>query len=113
MALQAVLEAVADPHRRRILELVRSEELPAGVIAEHFDISRPAVSQHLRVLKAAGLVSDRRTGTFRYYRARPEGLRELQRYLDQYWSESLSRLKATVEAEERRRSTDGRPRGRA
>jgi DNA-binding transcriptional ArsR family regulator len=104
MALQAVLEAVTDPHRRRILELVRIEELPAGVIAEHFEISRPAVSQHLGVLKAAGLVSDRRTGTFRYYRARPEGLRELRGYLDQFWSESLSRLKSSVEAEERRRS---------
>jgi len=106
--VQAVLDAVADPHRRRILELVRSEEMPAGTIAQHFTISRPAVSQHLRVLKAAGLVTDRRIGTFRYYRARPEGLAELRDYLDRFWESSLFRLKQAVEADEHEKETRGR-----
>jgi DNA-binding transcriptional ArsR family regulator len=100
MSVQSVLEAVVDPHRRRILELVADDELAAGAIAEHFAISRPAVSQHLRVLKEAGLLADRRVGTFRYYRARPEGLDELRRYLDRFWGESLGRLKRAVEREQ-------------
>ena len=72
--MEAALKAIAAPHRRQILSLVRDGELSAGEIAAHFDVTRPAVSQHLTVLKEAGLVNERRNGTRRLYRARPEGL---------------------------------------
>jgi len=87
--VDAVLQALAEPRRRRILELVRERELPAGAIAARFDVSRPAISQHLRVLKEAGLVSERRNGTRRLYRARPEGLAELRAFLQGYWDDRL------------------------
>ena len=69
--MEAALKAIAEPRRRQILTLVRDEELSAGEIAAQFDVSRPAVSQHLAVLKEAGLVDERRNGTRRMYRARP------------------------------------------
>src|SRR5690242_9350004 len=75
--------------RLLILELVRERELPAGAIASHFEVSRPAISQHLGVLKEAGLVDERRNGTQRLYRARPEGLGELKAFLDAFWGERL------------------------
>src|SRR5213083_1751946 len=77
--MEAALKAIAAPRRRQILTLVRSDELSAGEIAAHFDVTRPAVSQHLRVLKDAHLLVERREGTRRLYRARPEGLAELRR----------------------------------
>ena len=89
--------AVADPIRRRVLELVRDDELPAGTIAEQFPVSRPAVSRHLRVLREAGLVDERRVGRLRLYRANPEPLAELSRWLDDYWAGRLSALKAVAE----------------
>jgi DNA-binding transcriptional ArsR family regulator len=89
--------AVADPIRRRVLELVRDDELPAGVIAQQFDVSRPAVSRHLRVLRETGLVEERRAGRLRLYRANPEPLAELRRWLDDYWAGRLSALKAVAE----------------
>lgn len=98
--MQSVVAAVAEPRRRAILELVRDRELAAGEIAAHFDVTRPAVSQHLSVLKAAGLVSERRDGTRRHYRARPEGLDELRSYLDEFWGDRFSRLKAAAEADQ-------------
>jgi DNA-binding transcriptional ArsR family regulator len=97
--VQAALEAIAEPRRRAILKLVRDEELPAGEIASQFDVTRPAVSQHLRVLREAGLVSERRDGTRRLYRARPEALAELRSFLDEFWETRLQRLKAKVELE--------------
>ena len=99
--MQAVVHALAEPRRREILELVRNRELAAGEIARHFDVTRPAVSQHLSVLKEAGLVSERREGTRRHYRARPEALDELRSYLDQFWSDGLGRLKVAAEAEQK------------
>jgi len=99
--VDAALKAIAEPNRRRILRLVRDEELSAGEIASHFDISWPAVSQHLGVLKEAGLVDERRNGVRRLYRARPEGLTELQAFLDQFWSDRLTALKREAEREER------------
>ncbi len=99
--MQAALEAIAEPRRRAILKLVRDEELPAGTIASQFEVTRPAVSQHLRVLREAGLVSERRDGTRRLYRARPEGLAELRGFLDEFWDTKLQRLKAEVELDER------------
>jgi DNA-binding transcriptional ArsR family regulator len=96
-----VLRALAEPQRRRILQLVRDGEQPAGAIAEHFDITHQAVSQHLRVLKDAGLLAERREGTRRLYALRPEALTTLQAFLDDLWPASLSQLKGTVEADKR------------
>jgi DNA-binding transcriptional ArsR family regulator len=80
--VEAAIRAIAERHRREIVRLVRDEELTAGQIAAHFDVSRPAVSQHLRILKDTGLVTERRQGTRRYYRARMEGLAELRAFLE-------------------------------
>ena len=101
--MEAALKAIAAPRRRQILTLVRDEELSAGEIASHFDVTRPAVSQHLNVLKEAGLVSERRNGTRRLYRARPEGLAELKAFLEDYWDVRLDTLKREVEKEERKK----------
>jgi DNA-binding transcriptional ArsR family regulator len=101
--MEAALRAIAEPRRRTILRLVGSEELSAGEIASHFEVSRPAISQHLTVLKGAGLLSERREGTRRLYLARPEGLAELRDFLDEFWVEGLERLKAAAEQEERDR----------
>src|SRR5256712_13945641 len=99
--MEAALKAIAAPRRRRILSLVRDGELSAGEIAAHFDVTRPAVSQHLNVLKEAGLVSERRNGTKRLYRARPEGLAQLKAYLEEFWDERLEALKSEAGREER------------
>ena len=101
--MEAALKAIAAPTRRRILALVRDDELSAGEIAEHFDITRPGVSQHLNVLKEAGLVSERRNGTRRLYRARPEGLAELKDFLEEFWDVRLEALKREAEKEERKK----------
>jgi len=94
--------ALGEPRRREILRLVSSRELSVGEIARRFDVTRPAISQHLRVLKEAGLVTERRDGTKRLYRSRPETIAQL-------WSESLRTLKAAAEREEQqRRSKHGR-----
>ena len=98
--MEAALRAIAEPHRRQILRLVWDAELSAGEIASHFDVTRPAVSQHLNVLKEAGLVSERRNGTWRFYRARPEGLAELKAFLDEFWGDRLEALKREAEREE-------------
>ena len=102
--MEAVVRALAEPHRREILRLVSDRELPAGRIASHFDVSGPAVSQHLRVLKEAGLVTERREGTRRLYRARPEGLVELRAFLESFWDDRLAVLKLEAEKEERKRA---------
>jgi DNA-binding transcriptional ArsR family regulator len=99
--VEAALKAIAAPRRREILSLVRVQELSAGEIAAHFDVSRPAVSQHLTVLKEAGLVSERRNGTRRLYRARPEGLAEVRSFLEEFWDARLEALKREVEREEK------------
>jgi DNA-binding transcriptional ArsR family regulator len=98
--VEAALKAIAAPRRRQILTLVRDGELSAGEIAGHFDVTRPAVSQHLNVLKEAGLVTERRNGTRRLYRARPEGLAQLKAFLEEFWDERLDALKAEAEREE-------------
>jgi DNA-binding transcriptional ArsR family regulator len=89
--------AIADPIRRRVLELVRDRELPAGELAAQFDVSRPAVSRHLRVLREAGLVHERREGRLRLYRADPEPLAELRDWLVRYWDDRLAALKDLAE----------------
>ncbi len=93
------LRAIAEPRRRAILELVASQELAAGEIAAHFDVTRTAISQHLAVLKKAGLIAERREGTRRHYRARPEGLDGLRQLLEQMWASSLDVARRLVEAE--------------
>ena len=98
--MEAALKAIAEPRRRAILSLVRDGELSAGEIASHFEVTRPAVSQHLNVLKEAGLVSERRNGTRRLYRARPEGLSELRDFLEGFWDARLEALKREAEKEE-------------
>ncbi len=102
--MDAALHAIAEPRRREILRLIRDEALTAGAIAGHFDVSRPAISQHLGVLRDAGLVVERREGTRRWYRARPDGTRELRAWLETFWDDGLDRLAAAAEQEER----DGR-----
>ena len=98
------MRALAEPHRREILRLVADRELPAGRIASHFDVTGPAVSQHLKVLREAGLVTERREGTRRLYRARPEGLVELRAYLESFWDDRLAVLKLEAEKEGRKRA---------
>jgi len=105
--MEAAIRAIAEPRRRQILRLVWDAEMSAGEIASHFEVTRPAISQHLRVLKEAGLVDERRDGTRRIYRARPEGLAELREFLEAFWGESLSALKREAEAEERRGADAG------
>ena len=85
--VEAAIRAIAERHRREIVRLVRDRELTAGQIASHFEVSRPAVSQHLRILKDSGLVTERRQGTRRYYRARVEGLAELRAFLEVFLGE--------------------------
>jgi DNA-binding transcriptional ArsR family regulator len=104
--MEAALRALAEPRRRQILRLVRDGELAAGEIAAHFDVTRPAVSQHLTVLKEAGLVDERRNGTRRLYRARPEGLAEVKAFLDEFWDERLATLKSEAEREEKEKRGD-------
>src|SRR5437870_4165444 len=101
--MEAALKAIAAPARRRILTLVRDDELTAGEIASHFDVTRPAISQHLNVLKEAGLVNERRNGTRRLYRARPEGLEELKDFLEEFWDVQLETLKREAEKEEQKK----------
>ena len=101
--MEDIARAIAQPRRREILRLVRDRELAAGEIAAHFDVTRPAVSQHLSVLREAGLVTERREGTRRLYRARPEGLQELREFLDGFWGFGLQRLRRAAEDEQRQR----------
>ncbi|HET9675069.1 MAG TPA: metalloregulator ArsR/SmtB family transcription factor [Gaiellaceae bacterium] len=101
--MEAALRAIAGPRRRRILALVRDDELSAGEIAAQFDVTRPAVSQDLTLLKEAGLVTERRNGTRRLYRVRPEGLAPLKSFLDEFWDDRLEALKRESEREERKK----------
>jgi DNA-binding transcriptional ArsR family regulator len=108
--MDAQLRALAEPRRRAILRLVWRQELPAGAIAARFAVTRPAISQHLTVLKAAGLLDERRDGTRRLYRARRERLAEVLAFLQSFWDESLAALKQAAEAETREESdSDRRP----
>jgi DNA-binding transcriptional ArsR family regulator len=108
--IDLVARAVAEPRRRQILAMVRERELSAGEIAAGFDVSRPAISQHLTVLRGAGLLSERRQGTSRYYRARPEGLAGLRDFMDEFWTDRLERLKLAAELEQQRRDKRGKRR---
>jgi DNA-binding transcriptional ArsR family regulator len=101
MLSMEVFDAVAQPTRREILRLLSRDELSAGEIASHFAVTQPAISQHLKVLKDVGLVSERRDGTRRLLRVRAEGLEELHSFLAELLPTSLERLKRAAEREER------------
>ncbi len=112
--IDAVAHALADRTRRGILRLVRDDERAAGDLAARFpEMSRPAVSQHLKVLEGAGLVAARRDGNRRLYRARTEGLAEVWQFVDDMWTDRLGKLKQAAEAAEPRvrpQSAPSRPR---
>ena len=97
-----VIAALADPTRRAIFERLRGGPRPVGELASDLPVSRPAVSQHLRVLKEAGLVTERRDGTRRLYRIDPDGIAALRDYFDEFWTDALAAFKAAAEAEQRR-----------
>jgi len=97
--MDEALRALAEPRRRAILQLVAHSELAAGEIAGCFEVSRTAVSQHLTVLRNAGLLTERKVATRRMYRARPEGLAGLRQFLDQMWASSLETARDLVEAD--------------
>ena len=100
MAYEEALQALGDPTRRAVLEQLRAGPLAVGEIAARLPVSRPAVSQHLRVLKEAGLVTERQNGTRRLYRVDPNGLAGLRAYLEGFWEEALAAFKAAAENEE-------------
>jgi DNA-binding transcriptional ArsR family regulator len=95
--MQDVLDAISSPRRREILRLVWDAELAAGEIAARFDVSWPAISQNLRVLRTAGLVSERREGTKRFYKAQPEALGPLETFLRQMWEQDLDALERAIQ----------------
>ena len=100
MAYESALTALADPTRRAIFERLAAGPRAVGEIAAGLPVSRPAVSQHLRVLKETGLVTDRAAGTRRLYQLNPEGLAALRAYLDRFWDEALLAFKQTAEQHE-------------
>jgi DNA-binding transcriptional ArsR family regulator len=97
MAYGKTIEALADPTRRSVFERLRRGPQPVGRLAEGLDVSRPAVSQHLKVLEGAGLVKARREGTRRIYSVELNGLVELRRYLDRFWADVLEAFRAEAE----------------
>ena len=103
MAYTQALQALGDPTRRSVFEQLRLGPRAVGEVAAQLPVSRPAVSQHLRVLKEAGLVTERQDGTRRLYRVDPHGLAELREYLDGFWEEALASFKAAAEREEGRK----------
>src|ERR1041384_3730597 len=110
MAYGTALAALADPTRRRVFERLKSGPKAVGAIARGLPVSRPAVSQHLKVLKEAGLVADRPEGTRRVYYIDPNGLGALRQWLDQFWDQALGAFQAEIERAEQQ-STE-KPRGK-
>ena len=109
----AAFRALSDPTRRAVLDLLRRGRQPAGQIAQSFPVSRPAISKHLRLLRRAHLVEERREGRNRFYQLNPEPLRAVDHWLNDYrifWSQTLTSLKAFVEAEYARESAHTAPR---
>ena len=102
MAYDNALQCLSDPTRRRVFERLRSGPKSVGTLAEDLPVSRPAVSQHLKALKIAGLVTDRPEGTRRMYFINPEGLGELRRWLDEFWEDALEAFKKEVEEAEKK-----------
>lgn len=109
MAYANALAVLADPTRRQVFEQLRAGPRAVGALAQGLPVSRPAVSQHLRALKDAGLVEERSAGTQRIYSLRPDGLRDLRDWLDSFWDEALDAFKA--EAERPREKQESREAG--
>jgi DNA-binding transcriptional ArsR family regulator len=105
MAYASALAALADPTRRQVFEHLRSGPRAVGEIAEEMPVSRPAVSQHLKVLKDAGLVADRAEGARRVYYIDPHGLGPLRKWLDQFWDQALAAFRDEIERQERAPTT--------
>jgi DNA-binding transcriptional ArsR family regulator len=103
--MDEALRAIAEPRRRAILRLVWQDELTVGDIASHFDVTRPAISQHLKVLADAGLVTLRRDGRRSIYRARRGAMQDLRAYLGAFWDVELAGLKAAAERAEREKGS--------
>jgi DNA-binding transcriptional ArsR family regulator len=108
MTYDWALTALADPTRRRVFEELRSSPKSVGVIAGKLPVSRPAVSQHLKVLREAGLVGDRPEGTRRVYYIDPKGLAALRAWLDQFWDQALAAFEAEVEKDDPTRGREGK-----
>jgi DNA-binding transcriptional ArsR family regulator len=109
----STFQALADPTRRAVLDLLRQGGQPAGRIAQSFPVSRPAISKHLRLLRRAHLVEERRQGRHRFYHLNPQPLKAVDRWLESYrvfWSAKLASLKAFVEAEQAREVSSTHPR---
>jgi DNA-binding transcriptional ArsR family regulator len=104
MAYALAMDALGDGTRREILEQLRLGPLAVGELARELPVSRPAVSQHLRVLKEAGLVTERRNGTRHLYRVNTDGLAEVRDYLESFWSDVLAAFEAAAEAEAEKES---------
>ena len=100
MAYGNALAVLADPTRRTVFERLRAGPRPVNALAAGLPVSRPAVSQHLKALKDAGLVEERSEGVRRIYSLRPEGLQELRDWLDSFWDEALEAFKEEVEKSE-------------
>ena len=98
-AYQLLFDALGDPTRRRTFELLREGPQSVGALADRLPVSRPAVSQHLRVLKEAGLVRDRRAGTRRLYSVDPSSVAALRAYVDELWTDALRSFKDRAESE--------------
>lgn len=103
MAYAKALQCLSDPTRRQVFESLRAGPRSVGVLAQGLPVSRPAVSQHLKVLKEAGLVTDRSEGARRVYCIDPDGLGELRRWIDQFWDVALASFKSDVERPDTRR----------
>jgi DNA-binding transcriptional ArsR family regulator len=101
MAYAKAMDALGDATRREIMERLRTGPRPVGEIAAELPISRPAVSQHLRVLREAGLVTERKDGTRRIYGVEPKAIGDLRAYFDSFWEQALAGFKATAETERR------------
>jgi len=102
VSVEAALRALAEPRRVAILQLARDEPRSVGDIAAHFDISLQAVSQHLQVLKDAGLMTEQRVGTRRMYSIRPEGVDQVREFMEELWPDRLARLKRLAETKAKR-----------
>jgi len=107
MTYQSALAALADPTRRRVFEELRTGAKPVGVIAAQLPVSRPAVSQHLKVLREAGLVGERHEGARRVHFIDPRGLGELRAWLDRFWDRSLAAFAAEVDRDNETRGKEG------
>ena len=103
MAYAKAMDALGDPTRREIMERLRTRPRAVGELAAELPISRPAVSQHLRVLKEAGLVTERRTGTRRIYSVEQQAIADLRAYFDSFWEQALAGFRAAAESERRTR----------